>query len=526
VTASRDMTATAAACLGALLTSAPLAAQADEVRYTLRIADRAQHLAEVTAEFPTAGRERLELFLPVWSPGFYRVQPYHERVVAFAATAAGDPAAPLAVERPAPNRWHIATGGAAAVRATYTLRCDRASVTENQVASGFAVFCGPATWLGEVGHLARPHVVQVVPPDGWPDVATGLPQRGGSDVPTFVARDYDWLADSPFVLGTIATLPFDVLGARHEWAQFGDPGEFDAAAMVQRLQPVASELCRTFGAVPFARYVFLAGFRRANGGLEHLDSTLLSVDRRQRPDDADFLSFVAHEYAHAFNVKRLRPVELGPFDYERPPATASLWISEGLTTWFGDLALVRAGVVTTDVWLDLVAGHVRGLQSSPGRKRQTLVDASLAVWGQSTSGVGGDPRTTISYYVKGPVVGFVLEARLRVASGGRHGLDELMRRAYAAHGGERGFTPQQFEALAAEVAGSDQRAFFDRALRSCDELDYEEALAWFGMEFVPVAGDAPPRERWRLRVRADADGPQQEHLRVLLAPSPELAAGR
>lgn len=497
---------------------APLGAQ-EEVRYALRLADRDAHLAEVTADFPAAGRDHLELFLPVWSPGFYRVQNYHERVVAFAASADGKP---LAVEQPAKNRWRLPTGGAATVRATYTLRCDRASVTENEIAADFAVFCGPATWIGEVGKLARPHVVTVALPDGWRDVATGLPRRGGQ-MQTFVARDYDWLLDSPFVLGTVTTTAFDVLGAKHEWVQFGDAGDWDHAALVKNLQPVASELCRTFGAVPFERYVFLAGFRRANGGLEHLDSTLLSVDRRQQPNDPGFLSFVAHEYTHAFNVKRLRPVELGPFDYEHPPSTGSLWISEGLTTWFGDLALARAAVIPRETWLGLLSGHVRSLQGSPGRKRQTLAEASLSVWTGSTSGVGGDPRTTISYYVKGPVVGFVLEARLRGASGGAHGLDEVMRRAYARHGGDRGFTPAQFEAIAAEVAGSDQQAFFDRALRSTEELDYQEAIDWFGLQWAPVADDAPPRERWRLVVRADATAAQQEHLRKLLAPTPAAA---
>lgn len=503
------------AVLWALL--APLLAQAptEEVRYTLRIQDRQAQLAEVTAEFPVGGRTTLTLFLPVWSPGFYRVQPYHERVVAFAATADG---APVVATRPQPNRWQLPTHGATTVRVTYTLLCNRGSVTENQVTEAFAVFCGPATWLGEVGRLARPHAVQVTLPDGWRDVATGLPQRG--EALQYVARDYDWLVDSPFVLGTVTTTTFDVLGARHEWAQFGEAGDWDTAALVAALQPVATEVCRTFGAVPFSRYVFLAGFRAANGGLEHLDSTLLSVDRRQRPGDPGFLSFVAHEYVHAFNVKRLRPVELGPFDYENPPATPSLWISEGLTTWFGDLALVRSGTLATDAWLQLVSGHVRSLQGSPGRKRQTLAEASSSVWKASNSGVGGDPRTTVSYYVKGPVVGFVLEARLRVASGGAHGLDEVMRRAYARHGGERGFTPEQFEAIAAEVAGSDQRAFFDKALRSTDELDYTAALDWFGLQFAPVADDAPPRERWRLGVRADASPAQREHLRVLLAPTP------
>jgi predicted metalloprotease with PDZ domain len=496
------------------LLAAPLLAQS--VHYELRIADAEQRLAEVAATFPAAGKDTVELFLPVWSPGFYHVEAYSEQVVDFGATAAGRS---CDVTQPQPNRWRIVTAGAGEVRATYRLRCARGSVTQNQIAPAFAVFCGPATFVGEVGAPARTHTVQVHLPDGWNHVATGLPAAPDGPAHCFVARDYDWLLDSPIVLGTIATTKFDVLGAAHEWAAFGDAGDWDAAQFVQKFQPVAAELCRTFGAVPFARYVFLAGFRNANGGLEHLDSTLLSVSRRTRPDDPGFLSFVAHEYAHAFNVKRLRPVELGPFDYEKPPTTPSLWIAEGLTTWFGDLALARGGAIPRPAWLDLVSGRVRSLQGAAGRKRQTLADASLSVWKGSMSGTGGDPRTTISYYVKGPVVGFVLEARVRTATAGAHGLDEVVRRAYARYSGARGFTAAQFEEVAAEVAGASQQEFFDRALRSCDELDYGEALAWFGLRFQAAADDAPRQSRWRLEVLPDATAAQQQHLDVLLAPT-------
>lgn len=506
-----------------LLFLLPLRAQqAEQVHYALRILDREQHLAEVTADFPARGREHLVLFLPVWSPGFYRVQPYAERVTSLRATAAG---VELPTERAAANRWRVTSNGADSVRVTYVLKCARPSVTENEIADAFAVFCGPATWIGEVDHLARPHTVEVTLPDGWRAVATGLPESATAEN-VFTARDYDWLLDSPFVLGNVKSTEFAVHGSAHEWVQFGDAGEWDTGALIERLQPVATELCAMFGDVPFARYVFLAGFRRANGGLEHLDSTLLSIDRRQSPVDPSFLSFVAHEYAHAFNVKRLRPVELGPFDYENPPSTESLWISEGLTTWFGDLALVRASAIDREAFLALVSGHIGSLQTSPGRKRQTLAEASQSVWQQTTSGVGGDPRTTVSYYVKGPVVGFVLEARLRAASGGAHGLDEVMRRAYAKYGGERGFTAAEFEAIAADVAGGDQSAFFERALRSTEELDYQEALEWFGLEFAPVADTAPARDRWRLREAENASEQQREHLRVLLAKTTREPARR
>ncbi|HZN41124.1 MAG TPA: hypothetical protein VFD82_20120 [Planctomycetota bacterium] len=495
--------------------------QAQDVHYTLAIVDVPAQIAEVTATFPTASTKELEVFLPVWSPGFYRVENYHDQVLTFAARSDGGE---LAVSKPKDNRWRVATAGAAAVTLTYSLSCKRASVTHNQIAQAFAVFCGPATFVGEVGAPARAHHVAINLPEGWQHSATALPLEPGGAVHHYKARDYDWLLDSPIVLGTVTTTAFDVFGARHEWAAFGSDSGWDTGLLVQNLQPITAELCRTFGAVPFQRYVFLAGFRNSNGGLEHLDSTLLSANSRQRPDDARFLSFVAHEYAHAFNVKRLRPVELGPFDYENPPSTPSLWIAEGLTTWFGELALARSGVITAPTWLGLVSDHVRSLQHTAGRKLQTLADASLSVWKGSMSGTGGDPRKTISYYVKGPVVGFVLEARLRAATEGRHGLDEVMRAAYARYSGASGFTAEQFEAIAAEVAGAAQTAFFDQVLRSTAEIDYQEALAWFGLRFAEVADGAPRQEHWRLEALSEATALQKEHLQALLAPTPAPAA--
>src|SRR5262249_54956262 len=173
----------------------------------------------------------------------------------------------------------------------------------------------------------------------------------------------------------------------------------------------------------------------------------------REPGSLRWLSFVSHEYFHAFNVKRLRPVELGPFDYEHPPSTKSLWIAEGLTTYCGDLIVARAGLATPRDFLELLSSHIGQLQHARGRLVQNLEEASLDVWNSGTSGVGRESATKLSYYVKGPVVGFLLDARIRRATAGKKSLDDLMRLAYKRYSGERGFTPEQFQATAEEVAG-------------------------------------------------------------------------
>jgi predicted metalloprotease with PDZ domain len=226
-----------------------------------------------------------------------------------------------------------------------------------------------------------------------------------------------------------------------------------------------------------------------------------------------WLEFVSHEYFHAFNVKRLRPLELGPFDYENPPSTPSLWISEGLTTYFGDLMVARAGLASRAEFLASMSSMIGRLQNSPGRLMQTLEQSSLGVWTAGTSGVGQDETKTVSYYVKGPVVGFLLDARVRSATGGRKSLDDAMRLAYARYSGERGFTPDQFRRTVEEVAGVDLQKWFTKVLASTEELDYSETLDWFGLRFAP-ADD--PAKAWKLEESPDVTDLQKSHLRDLL----------
>lgn len=504
-------------CLVALALLAPVRAQGT-VSYTIKVSKPAERRATAVATVPVEGTDGLEVYLPVWSPGFYRVENHAERVIDLAVVDAEGKR--LKVTQPKPGRWRIATGKTARVVVTYTLDCSRPSVTRNQVEEGFAVFCGPATFLAVAGAERRRAEVQFEVPAAWPHTATALPPAASGRKHHFAAHDYDSLCDAPIVLGTISTDSFDVLGCRHELSCFGAVSDWNGALATRRLQPVTAELCRMFGAVPFERYLFLNGFRGTNGGIEHRDSALITTSPRQQPDDLGWLSAVAREYCQAFNGKRLRPVELGPFDYENQPSTSSLWITEGFTSYLTDLACVRTGAASRAQWLGNLSAQIRSLQSIPGRRVQTLAESSTRVWTNSLSGIGGDARLTVSYLAKGPVVAFLLDARLRARTDGRHGLDTLMRQAYARWSGERGFQPQEFEAIANDLAGVSLRPFFARAVYSTEELDYREVLLWFGLRFRAVVEGAPASERWTLEVLPEATEEQAAHLKALLQPTP------
>jgi predicted metalloprotease with PDZ domain len=220
--------------------------------------------------------------------------------------------------------------------------------------------------------------------------------------------------------------------------------------------------------------------------------------------------------------------------------TSSLWIAEVLTTYCGDLIVVRAGLGSTEDYLSAMSSHIDQLQNSPGRLLQSLEQASQDVWKSGTSGVGRDRATKVSYYVKGPVVGWLLDARIRRETEDKQSLDNPMRLAYRRYSGGRAFTPEEFRRTAEEVAGTDLKEWFRNAISSAEELDYTPALDWYGLRFAPpeepektsdAAGegsskkDEPkkkePEGKWKLQIRSDATEAQKRHLRSLLGPDQE-----
>src|SRR4029079_12845419 len=359
---------------------------------------------------------------------------------------------------------------------------------------------GAATFLTLADDGARPHEVAVVLPARWREAHTALPTSPQGGPHLFHAASYDTLVDSPIYCGTPAVYSFDVDGVPHLLVNDGEDGILDgprSAADVERLVRAAFKL---WGEVPYRRFLFLNLITGASGGLEHKDSTVLMTSRwktRRRESYLEWLALAAHEHFHAWNVKRLRPAELGPFDYDEENYTKSLWVAEGITAYYDTLLVHRAGLSSRDEYLRDFSKTVRTAQRTPGRRVQTLEAASFDTWIKYYQPDENTPNSAISYYTKGAVVAFLLDARIRQATGGQavqKSLDDVLRLAWQRFAGERGSTGAEIEALASEVAGEDLSAFFDRALRSTEELDFSGALLWYGLRFVedPAPGAAPP----------------------------------
>ncbi len=509
----------------------------DPIRYTVTFPDRKAHKAAVALETPTGGRDTLELMMPVWSPGYYVVEDHAGK--ASAVEARSQAGATLAVEHPSKNHWRIAARGVDRVVVSYQLVCDGRSVTTNWVGEEYAILNGAAAFMAPVGENGRGRIVTLKPPPEWKGSATALAPAPGDAQHAYVAPDFDTLVDSPIVIGNPSIHPFTVEGARHRLVDLGDAGSWEGAREADAIEAIVRETRRFWGFLPYDHYDFLNVFRRGGGGLEHKNSTLLTgnsgVASSPRSRFA-WLAFVSHEFFHAYNVKRLRPVELGPFDYEKPPRTSSLWIAEGLTTYYGDLMVIRAGLATSSQFLLALSGHITQLQNTPGRLVQTLDQSSLDIWETGYAGFMRNRDRTISFYVKGPVAGFVLDAHIRSRTHGRHSLDDVMRLAYDRYAGDHGFTADQFRAAAEQASGLDLKDVFHRVLSTTQELDYTEALEYFGLRFAPEppaqeAGKTTDKEQpkpkspaikwYNLEIKPDATRDQKERLKEWLKLCPQ-----
>jgi predicted metalloprotease with PDZ domain len=500
----------------------PRARQLEPIQYRFRVVDPAKHIAEVEARIPTAGQPVIDLMMPIWTPGYYVVEDYAGRVQDLAAKSADGVA--LDIAKPQPNRWQIQTKGSPAVALSYRLLCQGRSVTSNWVDADLGVINGGAAFITLAERAKRPHDVEIDMPSTWKSSASGLEPAPGARPHAYRAADFDTLVDSPIVAGDLDVHEFTVDGSTHVLVDAGQRSQWDGARAAKDLETMVREVRKFWGFLPFKRYVFLNVFRQGGGGLEHANSTLLTSSPKLSSPTKGWLAFVAHEYFHAFNVKRLRPVELGPFDYETPPRTTSLWLSEGGTTYFANLMLVRSGLTTPDDFLGSMSSAIAELQKSPGRLRQSLEQSSAEVWTNSNSGVGAK-ASTVSYYGKGNVVSFVLDAHIRRLTNGAKSLDTVIRSAYQRYGGERGFTADELRRTVEEVAGHGLKPWFAKTIASAGELEYGEMLGWYGLRFAGGAG-SENGQSWTLEVRPRATTAQQKHFKALTTSSGPARAER
>jgi len=468
------------------------------------------HLLEVQVAVKRTidGPQEESLVMPVWTPGSYLVREFARHVQDFAAgTAAGQP---LKWEKIDKNTWRVVTNGARDWQASYRVYANELTVRTSELNSSHAFWNSANVLMYLDGFLKSPSTVRVLAPDVW-KVATGLPAVPGQKN-TFRAENFDVLYDAPFEVSNFKTLIFNVKGVPHRIVIDGE-GNYDPERMRRDVQKIVETQVEFMGGeIPYRDYTFILHLRaNAGGGLEHANSTALGYPRfgfriqtgdratsaapnvagTTQRDYRGFLSLVSHEFFHLWNVKRIRPDVLGPFDYTQENYTKLLWVAEGITDYYADLLLRRAGLITESEFLTATARSFQTLQNTPGRTVQSVEESSFDTWIKFYRQDENSTNSQISYYDKGAILGLLLDLEIRKRSNNTKSLDDVLRYLYAEfYKKNRNFGPADFQKACELTAGPSLEDFFRRFVRGTEELDYNSGLEAAGLRLDTNAGAA------------------------------------
>jgi predicted metalloprotease with PDZ domain len=457
---------------------------ATDIAYTISMSKPYTHLLEVEVRVkPQRLQQSIDLVMPVWTPGSYYVREFERHVQGFAAkTSDGVPRRWRKVNK---NTWRVDTDGAKEIVATYSVYANELTVRTNELNDNHAFWNNAAVLMYPEGRLRSPSTLRVVPFGDWA-IATGLSPLEGQ-LNTFRAENFDTLYDSPFEVGNFKTLSFEVKNIPHRIVINGD-GNYDADRMQRDVAKIVEAASELFGGqFPYRNYTFILNLRQpGGGGLEHVNSTALiwsPFGFRPETNYLDFLSLVAHEHFHAWNVKTIRPDALGPFDYTQENYTTLLWVAEGITDYYEEVIMRRAGLLTDKQFLNINAAGIQDLQNRPGRFETSVEEASFDAWIKYYRQDENSVNNQISYYDKGALVGLLLDLEIRKASNGERSLNDVMRylnEEYAKK--RRNFSPADFQRAAERAAGASLESFFVKYVRGRDELDYNAALFAVGLK--------------------------------------------
>ncbi len=480
------------------------------VHYHCSFARAAQHLLEVRMEvdvepnlrYQSAGGQReLELIMPSWTPGSYKIRDFvsHQGNVRVSDELGNA----LEFHWEAKDACIVSIPDAQTKRVIveYSYYANERTVRTMHI-NRWRAFINPVNCLMYVeGHLDQVHHVHVhLDATDWQQVSTALSpvEASGASHPVFAAKNYDVLADSPLEVGNHRRSFFTAAGASHEVALVSST-ELDITWLTEKCKTIVETEAAMFGGVPYDRYVFMVQVgTNVYGGLEHSRCSVNLVDSSTMTDPSKsgrLLALLCHEYFHTWNVKRIRPIELGPFNYRRENYTPMLWLAEGFTSYYDDLFSYRCGFMDRDAYLaTLRDDHLAKLEAVPGRHAMTTVDASFLAWvklyAQSPDGNNRYP----SYYLKGGVLTLLLELAIIARTKGAKRLDDVMRafmqrfEADPAHGMDTAEAVKLID-TATGLSGVGQE-YLD-LMQSCADPDYNSYLRPFGLQwsFAPKVDD-------------------------------------
>jgi predicted metalloprotease with PDZ domain len=459
-----------------------------EISFTVSMSKPHTHLLEVEMRVRAQKLSvETDLLMPVWTPGSYLIREYARHVQDFNAKDANGN--PLRWSKTDKNTWTVETNNVKELVATYRVYSNELTVRTNELNDQHAFWNNAALLMYPKNQLKSASTIHVVPFGNW-RVATALPMFEGKKN-TFRAENFDQLYDSPFEVSDYKEIVFEAKGAQHRIAITG-VGNYDETRIGTDVKKVVETAIDMFGGVPpYKNYLFILHLR-TGGGLEHANSCVIGARRFSFSSTAgytSFLSLVAHEYFHLWNVKRIRPDVLGPFDYTQENYTKLLWVAEGITSYYDNLLVQRAGFITDKQFLSLLAVSFQDLQNRPGRFQTSLEEASFDAWIKGYRPDENSINREISYYDKGSIIGVLLDLEIRNSTKGARSLDDVLRFLYTDfYQKNRNYTPEDFQKVCEMIAGKSLNNFFNSYVRGKDEIDYDSFLNGAGLQLDKFGG--------------------------------------
>ncbi len=468
-----------------LLFALPAFAQ-EPVRYELRFPNRVHHEAEIRATFTGIQQPVLEVKMSRSSPGRYALHEFAKNVYNFRASDAQGHS--LSITRPNPYDWNI-TGHQGTVIVEYTLYGDRIDGTYDGIDETHAHLNLPATLVWAAGFENRPASLKFEIPEhsDWKIATQLIPHEDG----TWSAQNLEWLMDSPVEISAHALPEWKIEDATFRLALHHRGTDAEAGVYAEMCKAVVLEEEGVFGALPKydgGTYTFLIDYLpyASGDGMEHRDSTVITGTGELKDSASRMIGTVSHEFFHSWNVKRIRPRSLEPFDFDRANMSGELWFAEGFTNYYGPLTLKRAGLSTLDQFARSIGFAVSAVLTAPGRKVFNVVDMSrMAPFVDAATSI--DPNNFsnifISYYTYGEALALGIDLAIRERFPGKS-LDDWMRTMWREHPDiQKPYTLQDLQSALAEATGSREFAdeIFRRHIFGMEPLDYEALLRRAGL---------------------------------------------